>query len=81
MSQPATSDRWRVYYEVAALCGHHEPADFANAMIRPPCAHHGPWFFDDEEICPDPCGQKHWWCAECLRPMSPECPILATADD
>jgi hypothetical protein len=70
-----TADKWRVFYEIGALTRHPEPADFANAMIRPPCTHHGPRFLDDGP-CPPPCGQQHWFCTNCLRPTSPPCPVL-----
>ncbi len=70
------ADTRAVLRELGALCGHPNPDAFADAMLAPPCRHECPWMFDDEEICPDPCGQKHWWCPACSRPMKPECPIL-----
>jgi hypothetical protein len=70
------SDTRSVLREVGALCGHPDPDKFADLMLAPACAHHGSWFFDDDEVCPEPCGRKHWWCAACFRPMKPECPIV-----
>lgn len=38
------------------------------------CTHSGPWFFDDDETCHAlPCGQQHWRCTACLRPIRPGC--------
>jgi hypothetical protein len=75
MSVPLTA-KWQTFFEIGALCGHPEPADFANAMIQPPCDHLISWFFDHDETCSAPCGQKHWWCSACLCPMYPQCPIV-----
>jgi hypothetical protein len=74
MSEPNTTTRWHTFYEIGVLTGHPEPADFANWMIADPCSHDGAWFFDGDVPCQ--CGEKHWCCSACMRPMRPICPLI-----
>jgi hypothetical protein len=70
-----TDPRWKTLFEVGALLGNPDPARFADSLLAPPCEHYGEWAFDEDEQCPEPCGQRHEWCT-CGRPMKPPCPLL-----
>jgi len=71
------SRRHAVLREVAALCGASDPGAVADAILAPPCEHYGEWDWDETEVCPQPCGKRHWWCRACSRPMRPQCAYLA----
>lgn len=73
------SRRHAVLTELGALLGLPEPAEWATRVIDSvvnPCQHYGEWVYDPDEICPEPCGQRHEWCRACGRPMKPECAVL-----
>ena len=72
--------RRKVLFEVGALLGNPDPAKFADSILAPPCAHYGEWDFDGDEVCPQPCGQRHEWCRACGRPMKPPCAVLIDPD-
>jgi hypothetical protein len=71
-----TNPKWKLLFEVGALCGHPDPARLADYLLAPPCEHYGEWDYDADEVCDEPCGQRHEWCRACGRPMKPPCPIV-----
>lgn len=73
--------RRAVLVELGALVGHKDPQRFAEFVLAPPCDHAMGADYDPDEVCDAPCGQTHYWCRGCSRPLLPECPIVTAGED